>query len=100
MSLIPGLDTLAEKNKQAIELEKEKQRLIRAGIVDKAADAKEGIENCGTSKKIMEKDKYSAAERLAMAKDIDKSEKAMALDDADRANKNLIAFLRDMKLKK
>ena len=99
MSLIPGLDTLAEKNKQAIELEKEKQRLIRAGIVDKAADAKEELRIAELRKKIMEKDKYSAAERLAMAKDIDKSEKAMALDDADRANKNLIAFLRDMKLK-
>ena len=99
MSLIPGLDTLAEKNKQAIELEKEKQRLIWAGIVDKAADAKEELRIAELRKKIMEKDKYSAAERLAMAKDIDKSEKAMALDDADRANKNLIAFLRDMKLK-
>lgn len=99
MSLIPGLDTLAEKNKQAIELEKEKQRLIRAGIVDKAADAKEELRIAELRKKIMEKDKYSAAERLAMAKDIDKSEKEMALDDADRANKNLIAFLRDMKLK-
>jgi vacuolar-type H+-ATPase subunit I/STV1 len=43
MSLIPGLDKLAEKNREAIELEREKQRLIREGIADKAFDAKEEL---------------------------------------------------------
>lgn len=99
MSLIPGLDTLAAKNKQAIELEKEKQRLIREGIVDKAYDAKEELRIAELKKQIMEKQKYSTEERLAMAKEVDRAEKAMALDDADRANKNLKTFLRDMKLK-
>jgi len=90
---------LTINQKVNIALEKEKQRLIRAGIVDKAADAKEELRIAELRKQIMQKDKFSAQERLAMAKDIDKSEKAMALDDADRANRNLITFLRDMKAK-
>jgi len=97
MSYIPGLDKLAEKNKQAIELEKEKQRLIREGIVDKAYDAKEELRIAELKKQIMEKQKYSSEERLAMAKEVDRAEKALAMDDARRANENLKNFLRNMK---
>jgi hypothetical protein len=98
MSLIPGLDKLAEKNREAIELEREKQRLIREGIADKAFDAKEELRIAELKKQIMEKDKFSSKERLAMAKEVDRAEKAMALDDAKRANDNLKNFLRNMKL--
>lgn len=100
MSLIPGLDEVAEKNRTAIALEREKQKLIREGIVDKAYDAKEELRIAELRKKIMEKDKYSAEERLAMAREIDSAEKKMAYDDADRANRNLKNFLRNMSQKK
>lgn len=100
MSFIPGLDKLAEKNKEAIRIEKEKQSLVRQGIVDKAYDAKEELRIAELRKQIMEKTKYSTEERLAMAKEVDRAEKAMALDDARRANENLKNFLNDMKLKK
>ena len=99
MSLIPGLDKVAEKNRQAIELEREKQKLIREGILDKAFDAKEELRISDLRKKIMEKDNYSAEERLAFAREVDNAEKKMAYDDVDRANRNLKNFLKNMKLK-
>lgn len=98
MSVIPGLDKLAEKNKEAISIEKEKQRLIREGIVDKANDAKEELRIAELKKKINQADKYSKEQRLAMAKEVDKAEKALALDDANRANNNLKIFLKNMEL--
>lgn len=99
MALIPGLDKVAERNKEAIRLEREKQSLIRQGIVDKAADAKEELRISELKKKIMQKDKYSNEERLAFAREVDRAEKALALDDANRANENLKNFLKDMELK-
>lgn len=98
MSVIPGLDKLAEKNKEAISIEKEKQRLIREGIVDKANDATEELRIAELKKKINQADKYSKEQRLAMAKEVDKAEKALALDDANRANNNLKIFLKNMEL--
>lgn len=98
MSVIPGLDKLAEKNKEAISIEKEKQRLIREGIVDKANDAKEELRIAELKKKINQADKYSKEQRLAMAKEVDKAEKVLALDDANRANNNLKIFLKNMEL--
>lgn len=98
MALIPGLDKVAERNQEAIRLEREKQKLIREGIVDKAADAKEELRISELKKKIMQADKYSVEQRLAFAREVDKAEKALALDDANRANRNLKNFLNNMKL--
>ena len=99
MSVIPGLKNMNAEAQRAVDLEKEKQSLLRQGIVDKAYDAKEELRIAELKKKIRQKELYSDQERLAFAREIDRAEKAMALDDANRANENLKMFLRDMKLK-
>ena len=98
LAVIPGMDKMAERNKEAIRLEREKQSLIRQGIVDKAADAKEELRLADLRKRINQADKYSNEERLAFAREVDKAEKQMALDDANRANNNLKNFLKNMQL--
>lgn len=98
LAVIPGMDKMAERNKEAIRLEREKQSLIRQGIVDKAQDAKEELRLADLRKRINQADKYSNEERLAFAREVDKAEKQMALDDANRANNNLKNFLKNMQL--
>lgn len=98
LAVIPGMDKMAERNKEAIRLEREKQSLIRQGIVDKAQDAKEELRLADLRKKINQADKYTVEQRLAFAREVDKAEKQMALDDANRANNNLKNFLKNMQL--
>ena len=93
LDFIPAVKDANAASAESVRIEKEKQKLIREGIVDKAADAKEELRIAELKKKINEADKYSKAERLAFAREIDKAERAMALDDANRASNNLKNFI-------
>jgi len=97
LDFIPAVKSANDASRESVRIEKEKQALIREGILDKAADAKEELRISELKKKINEADKYSKAERLAFAREVDKAEKALALDDANRANENLKNFLERMK---
>lgn len=97
LDFIPAVKSANEASRESVRIEREKQKLIREGILDKAQDAKEELRISELKKKLNEKDKYSKAERLAFAREIDRTEKALALDDANRANNNLKNFLERMK---
>lgn len=74
MSVIPGLDKIAEKNLQAIELEKQKQELVgksRQLMVDEAKTHEQTTE---LMTKARQKDRYSIAERLIFMQTADAAE--------------------------
>lgn len=98
LSFIPAIENMNKASEESIRIEKEKQRLLREGMLDKAADAKEELRLADLRKKINQADKYTVEQRLAFAREVDKSEKQMALDDANRANNNLKNFLKNMEL--
>lgn len=97
MQLIPGLKQINDASNESIRIEKEKQRLIREGILDKAQDAKEELRIADLKKKINQSDIYSKEQRLAFAREVDKIGRKLAQDDAKRANDSLKNFLARMK---
>lgn len=97
MQLIPGLKQINDASNESIRIEKEKQRLIREGILDKAQDAKEELRIADLKKKINQSDIYSKEQRLAFAREVDRIERKLAQDDAKRANDSLKNFLARMK---
>ena len=87
MSVIPGLDKLAEKNLKAIELEKEKQKLaadMRADILRDAKDEDVIMEN---RNKARQKDIYSIQDRLEFLKKADAMELALSNDHVELATR-------------
>lgn len=93
-SFITGQDKANSATQKAIDLEKERQLIAeqeRADIVD---DAKLR-ERVGELKKTLgQKDKFTAEQRLANAREIDRLEKANMLDDVNRQirrHNNLLA---------
>ena len=97
LDFIPAVHKMNEASRESIRIEKEKQRLIREGIVDKAQDAKDELRISVLKKQMAESDKYTAEQRLAFAREIDATEKKLAFDDAERARQNLVNFLDRMK---
>jgi len=87
MSVIPGLDKLAEKNLQAIELEKQKQKLAADMRADILRDAKEEVVIMENRNKARQKDKYSIADRLTFLKTADAMELALSQDHVELATR-------------
>lgn len=79
---------------QAINLEKERQLLAEQERADMVDDAKLRVQVGDLKKRLGEKDKYTAEQRLSYAREIDRLEKANMLDDMNRQirrHNNLLA---------
>jgi len=88
LSLIPGLDKIAEAGKKAIALEKEKQKLAADMRADTLKDAKEELVIMENRNKSRQKDKYSIQDRLKFLKEADNMELALAKDHQELSTRN------------
>jgi hypothetical protein len=80
---IPGLDVIAEKSQQAIELEKEKQALSKKMREQLLTNSKEELEIAELRNKSRQKDKFSIQERLKFLQEADALELKKAKEIAD-----------------
>jgi len=71
MALIPGLDAIAAKNTQAIELEKRKQELEERGRQQTVKNSKDRLQYDDLMTKSRQKDVYSIQQRLAFLQKAD-----------------------------
>lgn len=97
MSVIPGLKEISKMNKEAIALEKERQKLAEEERADLVDDAKLREKVANLKKEIARKDKYSAEERIKMAREVDSLEKANMEDDMNRQIRRFNNKVKQMK---
>lgn len=83
-SVITGNEKLAESTKKSMALTKEKQQIDEQERADLVDDAKLRLKTAELKKELAQRDKYTAAERVKMAREIDNLEKANMKDDMDR----------------
>jgi len=98
MALIPGLDKLAEANKQAIELEKEKQALAAKNRENQIKDSADELKIAELKNKSRQKDKFSIQDRLSFLQMADAIELSMSQRKSDFATSKLNERLAEMKL--
>lgn len=82
---IPGLDKIAEKSQQAIELEKEKQALSAKMRAQSLQTSKEELEIAELRNKSRQKDKYSIQDRLKFLQEADALELKKSQEISDNA---------------
>ena len=84
ISIIPGMVGVAVATNKQIQLEKERQKLAEEERADIVSDSKDRLRVAELKKELARSDKYTAEQRIAMAREIDKIEKANMLDDVNR----------------
>jgi hypothetical protein len=82
---IPGLDAIAEKSQQAIELEKEKQALSKKMREQLLTNSKDELEIAELRNKSRQKDKFSIQDRLKFLQEADALELKKAKEISDNA---------------
>lgn len=97
LELIPFMDKIAAKNREAIELEKSKQRIAEENRKEIVNDAKDELAVADLKNKIAQKDKYTTQERLAFAKEADRISAEMMRDDVNRAIRSYNDKVKEMK---
>ena len=84
ISIIPGMEGVADATNKQIQLEKERQKLAEEERADIVSDSKDRLRVAELKKELARSDKYTAEQRIAMAREIDKIEKTNMLDDVNR----------------
>lgn len=98
LSFIPAVKKLNETNKEAIQIEKDLQRIRRSEITDMANDAITDRKIADLNKKMRMKDVYDEKQRLAFAREVDRLALEGALDDKKMAEDELQSFIKQKRL--
>lgn len=97
LSIIPGMKSVQDETKKTMELEKERQQLAEEERQDMISDSEDRLKVSALKKELARADKYTAEERIKMAREIDAIEKANMLDDLQRQQRRHANLLAQMK---
>src|ERR1035437_2321740 len=96
MKYIPGLDKLAEKNQEAITLEKEKQALAAKTRAQTLKTSKKKLQITELRNLARQKDKYSIQERLKFLQEADALELKKSKEIAENATEKFLIRQKEM----